>query len=125
MIGFLAPLALLFIKVTFFLLYFQVFRPFRWLRISVYVGAPLTCAFYGAAFITQMVLLLPPPSQTWLEHALSKDEAKSEILVVPISAVGLGIDTVLLVIPIVAIAGLQLPIKRKIGILIIFMFGIL
>ena len=72
-----------------------------------------------------MVFILPRPSQTWLEHALSKDELKSEILSVPISAIGLGIDTVLLVIPVVAVVGLQLPIKRKIGILIIFMFGIL
>ena len=125
MIEILTPLALLFIKVTFLLLYFQVFRPLRWLRISVYIGAPLICAFYGAATIAQMVFSLPRPSQTWLQHAFSEDELKAEILSVPQSAVGLGIDIVLLVIPIVAVIGLQLPTKRKIGVMIIFMFGIL
>ena len=124
-IEFFGPVTLLFTKLTFFLLYFQVFRPLRWLGISVYIGAPLICAFYGAAAITQVVLATPRPGQTWLEHNLSGEVYKSEILSVPRAAVGLGIDIVLLVMPIAAVVGLQLPTKRKIGIIIIFMIGIL
>lgn len=123
--GFLAPLTLLFIKLTFFLLYFQVFRPFRWLRVSVYIGATLTCAFYGAASIAQLVFSVPRPGQTWLEPALSGEFNKADVLSVPLSAVGLGIDIALLVMPIAAVMRLQLPTKRKIGVLFIFMFGIL
>ena len=119
------PLAFLFIKLTFFLLYFQVFRPLRWLRISVYIGATLTCAFYGAASIAQIVFSAPRPHETWLEHSLSGEFNKADALSVPLAAVGLGIDIVLLVIPIVAVLGLQLPTKSKIGVLLIFMFGIL
>lgn len=120
-----APVTLLFTKLTFFLLYFQVFRPLRWLRISVYIGAPLICTFYGAVAITQIVIAIPRPGQTWLEHNLSGEAAKGVILSVPQATVGLGIDIVLLVMPIAAVVGLQLPTKRKIGIMIIFMFGIL
>lgn len=119
------PLTFLFIKLTFFLLYFQVFRPLRWLRISVYIGANLTCAFYGSACITQIVLSTPRRGQTWLEFILSGRSYKSEVLSVPLAAVGLGIDIVLLFMPIAAIMGLQLPTKRKIGVMFVFMFGIL
>ena len=118
------PFSLLFTKLTFFLLYYEVFRPLRWLRISVYIGSTLTCAFYGATFIAQTVFSVPKPGETWLEHSLSKDN-KSDVLSIPLAAVGLGIDIVLLVMPIIAVIGLQLRTKRKIGILFIFMFGIL
>lgn len=111
----LGPPSLLFIKLSFFLFYYQVFQPLRWLRISVYFGAILTCAFYGAATIAQLILATPKPGQTWINLMLS----------VPLSAVGLGIDIVLLAMPIGAVSRLQLPTKRKIGILSIFMFGLL
>lgn len=118
------PFSLLFTKLTFFLFYFQVFRPLRWLRVSVYIGATLTCAFYGAATITQIVFEAPSPGQTWLEVALSKRSTKPNILAIPLAAVGLGIDIVLLILPIVAVASLHLPTKRKIGVMFIFTFGI-
>lgn len=95
---------------------------------SVYVGATLTCAFHGAASVTQIVFVFPKPPQTWLEHDFSGaagQAAKANALAVPLAAVGLAIDIALLVMPIGAVAGLQLPTKRKIGILFIFMFGIL
>ena len=47
------------------------------------------------------------------------------MLALPLMAVGLGIDIILLVMPIAAVIGLQLPKKRKMGIIFIFMFGIL
>ena len=92
---------------------------------SVYIGATLTCAFYGAASIAQLVFSVPRPGQTWLEPALSGEFNKADVLSVPLSAVGLGIDIALLVMPIAAVMRLQLPTKRKIGVLFIFMFGIL
>ena len=121
----LTPFSLLFTKLTFFLLYFQVFRPLRWLRISVYIGATLTCAFYGAATIAQIVFDTPKPGDTWLDFALSDSDPKSDILSIPLSAVGFVIDLVLLIMPMVAVVGLQLPSRRKVGVIFIFMFGIL
>ena len=119
------PFSLLFTKLTLFLLYFQVFRPLRWLRISVYIGATLTCAFYGAATVAQIVFEVPKHGETWLDYALSGDSSRGDILSIPLAAVGLGIDIILLIMPIAAVVGLHLPTKRKIGIIFIFMFGIL
>ena len=119
------PFTLLFVKITFFLLYYQVFRPLRWLRITVYVGATLTAAFYGASDITQMVLVTPHPGETWVARYLSPESHKTIILAMPIPCVGLVIDLFILTIPIVAVFGLKLPNSRKIGVLCIFMFGLL
>ena len=122
---FLSPLTLLFAKLTFFLMYFHIFWPLRWLRVTVYVGASLTCAFYGAVSVAQVVLLTPRYGQTWLEHSLSKESRKDQVLYVYIAAVGLGFDILLLVMPLVAVLGLQKPKQRKKGFLFIFFIGIL
>ena len=119
------PFSLLFTKLTFFLLYFEVFRPLRWLRITVYIGATLTCAFYGAATIMQMILDIPRHGETWAERSLSQKKPNSTTLSIPLAAVGLGFDIILLVIPIAAVLGLHLPTRRKLGVIFIFMFGTL
>lgn len=122
---FLSPLALLFTKLTFFLLYFQVFWLLKWLRITVYIGVTLTCAFYGAVSVAQIVLLTPRHGETWLEHSFSKDSQRDQVLSVYLAAIGLGFDILLLVMPLVAVLELRMPKQRKMGVLFIFSIGIL
>lgn len=121
----LTPATLLFIKLTFFLFYYQVFKPLRWIRISACIGAVCTVNFYGAATIAQLIFSTPRPGESLLDHFLSGENKKGLKLAVPLSAVGLGIDIVLLVMPIRAVLRLQLPTKQKIGVVSIFMFGLL
>ena len=116
---------MLFIKLTFFLLYIQIFHPMRWLRISSYVNATALCAFYGACTVEQLIFTIPRSSETWSSHLVSSEYAKSDILSVPLSAVGLFFDIVILVLPIAGIMRLQLPTRRRIGILLIFLTGLL
>lgn len=85
----------------------------------------MTCAFYGAVSIVQIVFTTPKPGETWLEQDFSGRGLKAEVLSVSQAVVGLVIDLVLLVMPIVAVQGLQMPTKRKIGIMVIFTVGIL
>lgn len=120
-----APVTLLFVKLTFFLFYYHIFEPLRWLRCSVYIGATLTCALYGTVEIASLVFTTRRPGNTWFGQTLTKEQLKAERIIIPSAAVGLGIDLMLLVLPLGAVMGMQLPIKRKIGIMSIFMFGIL
>lgn len=114
------------VKLTFFLMYLQMFWPMKWLRICVYIGASLTAAFYVAVTVAQFVLATPPRSKTWFEWELSPDfQQHSKILAIPISSVGLGIDIVLLVLPVRCVMMLQLPTRKKIGLVLIFLTGIL
>ena len=117
--------ALLFIKLTFFLYYYQLFNPLRWIRISVYIGATLSSAFYGASTVANFVFTTPRQGETWVEHFASPEQQKGMVLSVPLSAVGLVIDVVLLALPIKAVIGLKLSANKKTGVLCIFMFGLL
>ena len=119
------PLTMLFIKLTFFLLYIQLFKPMRWLRISSCVSATALCAFYGACTVAQLIFATPRSSETWSSHLVSSENAKGNVLSVPLSAVGLFFDIVILVLPIAGVMRLQLPTRRRIGVLLIFLTGLL
>ena len=111
---------MLFLKVTFFIMYLHIFRPMRWLRICGYTGATFTAVFYGAMAIISIVFFTPGR----LRHDVS--EAKNTIAIsVPQSVVGLVIDLAILVLPIVAVLQLQLPTRRKMGVILVFLTGLL
>lgn len=115
---------MIFTKVTFFFVYLQIFRPFKWLRICAYLGATVTALFYVATEIFFIVCMTPRKGQTFASIATSPSEFRALALAVPIPAVGLGIDMYLLVLPIAAVIQLQLPTRRKIGVILMFSTGI-
>lgn len=105
-------------------MYLQLFRPMVWLRVCVYVGALVTTLFYVAATIVQLYFSTPRLGQTFLAFSQSPTELRSLVLSVPISAIGLAIDIYLLILPITAVMQLQLPTRRKIGVIMIFLTGL-
>ena len=96
----------------------------RWLRISVYIGATITTLFYGAVTIVLLVYETPRNS-SWSAWELNPEQSKSVNVSIPTGAVGLAIDTFLLLLPIPAVFKLEMPTRRKFGVLVIFMTGIL
>ena len=80
------------VKITFFLLYLQLFRPLRWLRITVHVGATMMTAFYLATLVTGITLSVPKAGETWFTHLFSEDLLRWQYIQVPFAAVGMGID---------------------------------
>ncbi|KAM0802924.1 hypothetical protein BDR22DRAFT_887254 [Usnea florida] len=120
----LVPPAMTFTKLTFFLAYLQIFWPFKWLRICVYLGAAVTIMFYLATDIFWLYEMTPRRGKTWASVAYSPAELKTLVLSVPVAAVGLAIDMYLLILPITAVMQLQLPTRRKVEVVLIFLTGI-
>lgn len=120
----LVPPAMVFTKLTIFLMYLQLFRPFKFLRRCVYVGATITILFYGAAEIGFMVYLTPRKGEALTSVASSRRRYQSGRLSVPVAAVGLGIDIYLLILPISVVVQLHLPTQRKIRVILIFLTGL-
>lgn len=120
----LVPPAMVFTKLTVFLMYLQLFRPFKFLRICVYIGATITILFYGAAEICWMVFLTPRKGQSFASLANTPRLLKAGDLSIPVAAVGLGIDLYLLVLPISVVVQLNLPTRRKIRVILIFLTGL-
>ncbi|SLM35587.1 40s ribosomal protein s12 [Lasallia pustulata] len=120
----LVPPAMIFTKLTFFLVYLQIFQPFKWLRTCVYLGATVTTLFYVVTELFWIVAMTPIKAQTFLSVGASPAQLRALVLSVPTAAVGLGIDVYLLVLPVTAVMQLQLPTRHKIGVILIFLTGI-
>lgn len=115
---------MIFTKMTFFLMYLQLFRPLKWLRICVYTGATVSTIFYVTVGVFWTTSITPRKGQTFASVAVSAAEFKSLLLSVPSAAAGLGIDLYLLVLAITAVMQLQLSTRRKIGVILIFLTGL-
>lgn len=97
-----------------------------WMRICIYVGSALLVAFYVGVTITMAILTTPSSGETWVDHIFSQNELNAQYEVaVPFAAVGFVFDVYLLVLPLRAVWKLQLPNRRKIGVTLIFMTGLL
>lgn len=117
------PIVYLFLKDTFFIMYLYIFGPLRWLMICAYTGAAITTAFYIAIAVASFIFVTPRHGETWFEHLFPKEETHLINLPVPTSSFGVVIDLVILVLPIIAVMQLQLPTRRRIGVIGVFMTG--
>ena len=116
---------LLFVKFTFFLMYLDIFSPFRWMRIACITGGTLCVLFYTAVAIPQFYFATPGPGESFKVHAVTEREYDSNILSIPAAAVGLGFDVYLLILPLIAVSQLKMPMRRKIGTSLLFGTGVL
>lgn len=115
--------ALGFIKCSFFIQYYLLFRPLRWVRISVWIGATVSAVFYVVVSITAFVLDSPWPGESLLEVILSRRNLTFAKFSIPTGVIGMLVDWYLLILPIPAVWTLKMSTGRKLGVLIIFMTG--
>ena len=97
-----------------------------WMRVCVYVGVAFLVAFYVGMSITTVILTTPSFGESWVDHIFSQREHNAQFEVsIPFAAVGFVFDVYLLLLPLGAVWKLQLPHRRKIGVMLIFMTGLL
>ena len=123
LVGVVVPLILLCAKLSFFLLYLQIFRPVKLLRLLIYAGAFVTAGLYISAFFVFIIYETPRPGQSFASHQTLSVTRKAQIVCAVLGAVGTAIDLYILVLPIAAVSQLQLAKRRKIGIILIFLTG--
>lgn len=114
-----APTMLL-IKVTFFIMYLEIFRLKHWLKICSITGIVVVVAFYGSMTIITLVVTTPRRHESWLECDLAPRHQIALNISVPQSAFGLAFDLYILALPILGVWKLQMPKKRKAGIILVF-----
>ena len=111
------------IKSSLFIQYYLLFRPLRWIRICVWIGATVSIVFYVAVSITAFILNSPWPGESMLEDILSWHYLRFANFSIPTGVIGMLVDWYLLILPIPAVLTLQMSIVRKVGVLIVFMTG--
>lgn len=125
MLSVVTPLTFLFLKATFFILYLQLFDTVKWLRFCSWVGLIFSSITYTIFTVLVFVWATPKPGESWLAHQTSADMHKELKLSVPQSIVGLVIDLYILIIPIIGVYDLTMTTKRKIGVMLIFLSGLM
>lgn len=105
--------------------YYQIFSPNVRFRYCIYVSMGLLSVFYCGLFIAFAILMIPRPGQNLLAAFRSLNTAKSISLSVAQSVAGVAIDFFIFCLPIPVVWKLQLPPRRKIGVLAVFMSGLL
>lgn len=115
--------ALGFTKCSLFIQYYLLFRPLRWVRITVWIGVTLCAAFYIPISIAAFILNSPWPGETFFEGVLSWHYLKFAKFSIPTGVIGSLADWYLLILPIPAVLKLKMSTPKKIGLLIVFMTG--
>jgi len=117
--------AIFFAKLSLLLLYLRIFSPDRWTRYLIYLGIISSFALYLATSITFGALCLPRGSETWAA-ALYSARCKSTTNMTYIQGIfNVVSDFYILFIPIPVVLKLHLPMQKKIGVVAIFMTGLL
>lgn len=125
LIAVLTPLTFLFLKTSFFILYLTLFEQLRWARICSWIGLVFTALTYSVLTICVFTFATPRRGESWFAHQTSPGEKKTLELSVPQSIIGLLIDLWILIIPIIGVSGLTLTWQRKVGVMLIFISGIM
>lgn len=112
-------------KLSLLALYLQIFRPNQTLRYCIYVGMIFLTLFYASTFTAYGYLSIPKRGQSQLQAILSVDTAKDIPLGITQGAVNVVSDFCILIIPIPGVLKLHLPPAKKVGVLAIFMTGLL
>ena len=94
------------------------------MRLSIYIGATLSTAFYIGVTIALYICATPRLGESWLTAFESERQQRMFKLSVPLAWIGLVVDVLLLILPSVAVYKLQLHLKRKIGLMLIFGTGL-
>lgn len=124
-----APLAVCIVKITVMILYLRTFGSLRWMRITSIVIICLLIAYHVSFATAFVALCAPPPSGGYSQVALLKafvsDKCVSTDVLVLLMGVGnFFTDVVILLLPLPVIWRLQMPMRRKIKTLAMFLTGI-
>ena len=112
-------------KLSLLLLYLRIFHCNVKLRYCIYVSIGWISLFYCGVFVALAILTIPKPGQTPLAASRPAETAEITQLILAHSAIGVATDFLIFCLPIPVLWKLQLPLRKRIGVLAIFTTGLL
>ncbi|KAI1424708.1 hypothetical protein F5Y12DRAFT_714946 [Xylaria sp. FL1777] len=120
------PIAAMLVKITILALYYRIFQPSKWAHRLIWIGVILVLIFYISTVIILLANCIPSGRDTWISRVQSGACPTVQVKIALSQGVfGLVIDLYIIIIPIWQISRLSLPPRRKAGILLIFLTGLL
>lgn len=112
-------------KAAILALYIQVFGKTKaWLRWTSYIAIAITFCFYWSMIPLAGVYCVPKIGHPW-DMSLLASCGKLGVIAPIQGAVGLAADLFILVLPIPILWNLNLPLRKKIGVAVVFLAGVL
>ena len=112
------------VKASLFLLLYGIFGRLRWMRLLIWFGLVVTGLFYLTNVVVFASLCSPNPGQSYVEVFSTPRCERSVTYSLVGGSFNIVSDFYLLLLPIPAVMGLQMPTKKKIGVLAIFGTGL-
>ncbi|KAI9640835.1 hypothetical protein NHQ30_010676 [Ciborinia camelliae] len=123
-VNFFTTLVWPFAKLSFFILYHQLFYRNLLLRRLIYLGMFLNVGFYFSILVATLYYTAPRPGESWQETYLSPRYYGIFNMTIPIAAGSLVLDVYIFLLPIFGVWNLKLSTKKKLGIVIVFGTGL-
>lgn len=114
---------LLLAKLSFYLLYSQIFWPNVKLRWAIYSGGFITTSFFFAASVCQFYYTLPLPGQTVLSKVDLNPDSNTTRVGIATGIFGIISDFYLFFLPIAGVLLLQMSKNRRVGVIAVFATG--
>lgn len=115
---------LFFAKSSLFLLYYRLFTTQKFIRHAIVFGIAFSFIIYFSNMTIIAVLCAPQVGHHW-DWMTAVKCSRSSVSGFALGVEHLALDMYLLILPIPIILPLQLSVKKKIGVLAIFMVGLL
>ena len=106
-------------------MYLKMFNSVRWVRVCSIIGIVVNTSFYFSFIVVFFFFETPHSGYTWLDMGASNNVTIMVSLTLPISAVGVGIDLYILALPLIAVSGIRMEKRKKIGVILLFSTGAL
>ena len=106
------------------MLYLHLFGPKRWLRWTCYLVLIITFLFYWVNIPLTGVYCVPHSGRAWTPEILSSC-SKLAIMGPIHGTVGVAADLVIFCLPLPIVHSLNLPPRKRIGLAVVFLVGIL
>jgi hypothetical protein len=120
------PITATCIKTTLLLLYLRIFRPSHRANLMIWTGIVFVNIFYLSLATTYIILFVPRPGGNKAWGVMSH---RTTITIFNLAAaqgvVGWVQDLYILIIPIHLVAGLRLAPRKKLGVIALFLTGLL
>ena len=112
-------------KLSLSLLYLRLFKTNKVLRWLIYLGVGTSLAVYGSTIVLAPTFCAPRAGKTWTSPETYTRCNGQETLAVVQAAYSVAFDLYLLFLPVPVIWNLQMPIRRRLGIIGVFTTGLL
>lgn len=117
--------SIFFAKASLLLLYYRVFAPNKLMRFLIISGIAFAFVVYILVMIPLMAYYCAPPIGHEWDLMVLKSCRRTLVFGVVQAVTNLILDLYILALPIPVVLRLQLPTRKKVGILAIFMTGLL